>query len=265
MFWGMTGALALGASRIVKILLRLNSNTLPGMGSEGTHEEAGSRYSKSPTPSDYELSGEFLDAQERTLLESIEKAVGNDVKVLCKVRLMDVVSPKKNMEAHVRNTAKMKILKRRIGFLLVDAETGKPLGAVEMDRQGNISDAREQRNREIGAIFKAVGLPLVRIQAKTMYGQTEIAELLGIQDDTYAVLPQNNTVPVLGTPPPQEIVVPLPPCRKCGAPTAEKTEDKGNGYQDVYIVCNRYPECRGVTPYGTRLKNNPETKDVSLA
>lgn len=108
----------------------------------------------------YQLKHPLFSATERAHLEMLEQAVGEDFRILAKVRLADVVEvtaiPRRSPWYHATN----RISAASFDFLLCDRQHLEPVCAVE------IEDASEA-NAVLDELCEAIGLPLVRLTPRT--------------------------------------------------------------------------------------------------
>jgi len=108
----------------------------------------------------YQLKQPFFSSAERAQLELLEQAVGNDFRILAKVRLAEVVDvtaiPRRSPWYHATN----RISAASFDFLLCDKQTLEPVCAVEVE---DASDA----NAALEELCQVIGLPLVRLTPRT--------------------------------------------------------------------------------------------------
>ncbi|WP_287929608.1 DUF2726 domain-containing protein [Thermus sp.] len=93
-----------------------------------------------------------------------------------KVRLVDFLL----LEAvgKDRQAALNRVVAKHVDFLLVRAQDARPLLAIELDDQSHLRKDRQERDRFLEALFRQVGLPLVRVRVKEGYSPEELRRLV---------------------------------------------------------------------------------------
>ncbi|ADW20733.1 DUF2726 domain-containing protein [Thermus scotoductus] len=124
----------------------------------------------------YRLKGSVLTPAERSFLGVLERVVPEGVRVWPKVRLVDFLL----LEAvgKDRQAALNRVVAKHVDFLLVRAQDARPLLAIELDDQSHLRKDRQERDRFLEALFRQVGLPLVRVRVKEGYSPEELRRLV---------------------------------------------------------------------------------------
>lgn len=128
------------------------------------------QFSRSAIRLPYQLKQPFFSPSEHAQLGMLEQAVGEDFRILAKVRLADVVEvtaiPRRSTWYHATN----RISAASFDFLLCDRQHMTPVCAVEIEEA---SDA----NAFLDELCEAISLPLVRLTPHTAgsFDQVRIA------------------------------------------------------------------------------------------
>jgi len=115
----------------------------------------------------YQLKKPFFEAEERNLLGLLQQAVGNEYRILSKVRLADVIEVTAIPRRAPWYRAHNRISAARFDFLLCHPETLDPLCAVEME-------PATEANAFLDELCQTVSLPLVRLKPETARAYDEV-------------------------------------------------------------------------------------------
>ncbi len=171
---------------------------------------------------------------ERSFLGVLEQAVGEELRVLAKVRLADVLITEKGAGKSAFN----RISSKHIDFLLCDKSGAAPICGVELDDKSHERAERKKRDAFVEGAFRAAGLPLLRFPAKQTYALRELREAL----EPFLA----NTKPVAPTLPPLHATSPA--CPSCGADMVQRKAAKGENAGQAFWGCSSYPHCRTTLP-----------------
>jgi very-short-patch-repair endonuclease len=104
---------------------------------------------------------------------------GNEYRILGKVRLADIIRPRKGLSNSARASAFNRISGKHVDFAICDLRTLQVVGVVELD------DSSHRRNSRHGDKVKdkalaAAGVPIVRIPAQRGYSPAEVREQVSV-------------------------------------------------------------------------------------
>lgn len=128
----------------------------------------------SPDTLPYTLKKALFSPAERSFLGVLEQAIGKHYQIFGKVRLADVIETKRGLSASDRQTAFNRINAKHFDFLLCKKEDLTIVCAVELDDKSHRKTSRQQRDAFVVDLCQAVGLPLLRVQAKRTYTVQEL-------------------------------------------------------------------------------------------
>ena len=107
---------------------------------------------------------------ELAFLSVLESVVPEEMRVLCKVRVADVIQV---FGADFRTVSQ-----KHFDFVVCDAESLLPLLAVELDDKSHLTATAQKSDAVKNAICLAAGLPLLRIRAAAAYDREELFDLV---------------------------------------------------------------------------------------
>lgn len=117
---------------------------------------------------------EFLSPAERSFFGALELALGARYRVFVKVRLADVIRPKKGLGGRRRHIALNQIVQKHVDFVLCDPATLAVLAVVELDDLRHHSAQQRERDQWKDEALKAAGIPVVRFPTARSYATAEL-------------------------------------------------------------------------------------------
>lgn len=108
-------------------------------------------------------------------------------------------------------------------------------------------NSRQERDKFIGKVFQAAGLPLLRFSVRREYNPREITaqvapllkDKVGSSDVAQPALANTSNVVSSDS---------IPICPKCGIPMVLRTVMQGEHKDKQFYGCVNYPRCREVKP-----------------
>jgi len=181
---------------------------------------------------------------ERSFLGVLNQAVGKDAQIFGKVRVADVLAPRKGMSRSEWQKAFNKISGKHFDFLLCAETDLSVLCAVELNDSSHNSKKRKDRDSFLEGACQAANVPLVQITARSTYNINEIQKTLAIY------LP--GSMPPHSTNDPVEAVIEHQPfsdvkvCPKCSSKMVKKIAKKGKNAGSEFWACSGFPKCRHI-------------------
>ena len=188
----------------------------------------------------YERRKTLFSPAERSFLGVLERAVGDETRVLGKVRLADLIDVHKGLSKGVRQGALNRIRSKHVDFVLCDVSSAAPLCGIELDDGSHERTDRKKRDAFVQRAFEAAGLPLLRFPARQGYSLEEVRRALE------PVLPALNASTAGARLEPSHPT--SPPCPACGADMVEREAKRGTNAGDTFWGCSNYPRCRTTLP-----------------
>ncbi|AXR07562.1 DUF2726 domain-containing protein [Salinimonas sediminis] len=115
---------------------------------------------------------------EHTFLNLIEQSVGREFRVVCRVRLNDLVQVRNNTAKKQAGAALSRASSRQLDFVLCDKTDMTPVLAIDLVHRGAKEGYKTQRDWFVSGALDAAGLPHARIKVKSGYTVEEIRECL---------------------------------------------------------------------------------------
>ncbi len=124
-------------------------------------------------PLPYGKRDHFLSAAEISFYHVLRNTLGDDLQLLCKVRMGDLFYVKRPNE---NRPARNRIDRKHIDFVICQSDTMEPLLGIELDDKSHQRPDRAKRDSFVDAVFKVAGLPILHIKAARGYKPEELAE-----------------------------------------------------------------------------------------
>jgi hypothetical protein len=122
----------------------------------------------------YERKDRLFSPAERSFLGVLEQIVGERYRVIGKVRMADIIRPRKGLSPSARTSALNRITSKHVDFAVCDPRTLEVVGVIELDDSSHDETDRQRRDKFVGAALSSAGVPLVRIPAQRTYTPAEI-------------------------------------------------------------------------------------------
>lgn len=201
----------------------------------------------------YQQAGPLFTPAERSFLGVLDQAVAGRARVFGKVRVGDVLSPRKGLQRGASSTARNKIDRKHFDFVLCDPSDLSVICVIELDDKSHQAKSRQERDDLLLGACKAAGIPMIQVPAKAAYTISAVAEMFSgllsrsdgdeaesaIQAPVASIDNSNN-------------------CPKCASSLVKRTVKKGEHAGKKIMACSTYPACRFYSPL-------PENEKPKLA
>lgn len=224
----------------------------------------------------YQSTKYLLSKAERSFYGVLVQAVGTEALVFSKVRVADVLSPRKGLGRADWQRAFNAVSAKHFDFLICDPQDCSVKVAVELDDSSHGSARGQKRDRFLNGACESAGLPLLRVKASKSYVLADIKQQIEsaisppeeISMDSASAEPtaaeasstcQPDEAPssVAVVPEPESQAVeasadtgpknsPSPPCPRCGEPMILRKAKSGSNAGQEFWGCSTFPKCRGV-------------------
>lgn len=118
---------------------------------------------------------------ERSFLELLEQAVGNKYRIVCRVKLTDILSLRKNTDKKTAKTALVRATGRQLDFVLCARDDMTPVVAIDLVHNQGKEGYKSQRDWFVAGSLDAARIPHIRIKVKSGYTAQEIAEVIDLK------------------------------------------------------------------------------------
>lgn len=126
----------------------------------------------------YSLRKALFTPAERSFLGVLDRELPAGVRVFGKVRLEDIFGVVNGLDPGTRQSARNRINRKHVDFLLVRATDFAPLAGIELDDRSHDAKDRQQRDAFVDEVFASGGLPLLHVPAEKSYNPAEIKATL---------------------------------------------------------------------------------------
>lgn len=111
---------------------------------------------------------------ERNFLDLLETAVGHQYRIICRVRLTDILDVRKNTSKRTLRTAMQRASGRHLDFVLCDKRDLTPVVAVDLVHDKG-DGYKTQRDWFVAGALDAARIPHLRIKVKAGYKPQDIS------------------------------------------------------------------------------------------
>ncbi|MGJ8681532.1 DUF2726 domain-containing protein [Paraglaciecola sp.] len=115
---------------------------------------------------------------ERSFLELIEKSVGADVRIMCRVKMSDVLSVRQNTDKKTIKNALTRAGGKQFDFVLCSKENMTPMLAIDLVHKKGKEGYKNQRDFYVSGALNAAHVPHVRIKVRSGYTVKDIQECI---------------------------------------------------------------------------------------
>jgi Protein of unknown function (DUF2726) len=124
----------------------------------------------------YEPVTKLFTPAERSFFGVLEQVFANDYRVLGKVRLGDIIHPRKGLSGSARASALNRISGKHVDFVICDFRTLNLIGVIELDDSSHATSRSQRRDDVKDKALAAAGVPLIRVPAQRGYSLEEIRD-----------------------------------------------------------------------------------------
>jgi hypothetical protein len=121
---------------------------------------------------------QLFTAAERQFLSLIETAVADEFRVVCRVRLSDLLSLRKDTKQNIAKNALVRAGSKQVDFVLCDKSDMTPVMAIDLVYGSGQNGHNTQRDFFVNGALETASIPHVRIKAKGGYTVLDIRECI---------------------------------------------------------------------------------------
>lgn len=134
---------------------------------------------KTPAPTfPYQRETHLVSPAERSFLGVLEQAVGDQFRIMGKVRLADVIKVRFGMNGKGRQSAFNRIQSKHVDFVVCTAKDLAVQYVVELDDKSHDRAKRQGRDEFVDQALQAAGVPIFHLSAKRSYAVAEVQKVL---------------------------------------------------------------------------------------
>ena len=195
----------------------------------------------------YFVRDDFLSIAEQSFFQVLQKSVEGWALILPKVSLSDLFYVRHEDPSRYRSLTN-KIDRKHVDFLLCDPVTIRPLVGIELDDKSHQRPDRQERDEFVERVFKAAGLPLLRVPVRRSYPMAEMGAWIKHTVEL-ATKKEFATAPIPAPASQEAAENTAPLCPKCSDEMVLRTAKTGANQGGKFWGCPNYPRCRGMLPY----------------
>jgi very-short-patch-repair endonuclease len=128
----------------------------------------------------YQREAHLFSPAERSFLGVLEQAVGDQYRIMGKVRLADVIKVQFGMNRKDRQSALNRIQGKHVDFVICHAKDLAVQYVVELDDQSHDRAPRQDRDEFVDQALQAAGVPIVHFHVKRSYAVAEVQKVLEV-------------------------------------------------------------------------------------
>ncbi len=184
---------------------------------------------------------------ERSFLGVLNQAVNENIQIFGKVRVADVIIPKKGMSRSEWQKAFNKISSKHFDFLLCNKKNLAILCAVELDDSSHNKKTRKDRDIFLESVCKSAKLPLVHIAAQSTYNLKEMQNSLAVYlpEDDQSLVSKEQPVEKVEK---DQSLDDKKLCPKCSSQMVKRVAKKGKNIGKEFWACSKFPKCKHIEP-----------------
>ncbi len=126
----------------------------------------------------YEPQEVIFSSAERSFFGVLVQAVGEDAVVLGKVRIADVMKPRKGLNRSDWQKAFNRISAKHFDYVVCTPDTLSVIAVVELDDRSHAKKKRMERDQFVESACSAAGITLHRVKARAAYNVVSLKELI---------------------------------------------------------------------------------------
>ncbi|MFO7695649.1 MAG: DUF2726 domain-containing protein [Anaerolineae bacterium] len=191
----------------------------------------------------YRVRDDFVSAAELSLYHLVVDAAPDDNLVLAKVNLGDLFFIAEGTVGS-RMGWRSRIDRKHVDLLLCDRRTLRPLLGIELDDRSHAREDRRQRDEFVDRVFRAAGLPLLRVPGRLAYNvqdlRAAIEGALKVSTEPAAAsttMAASAVTPAQATPAVAASEGEPPTCPHCGVPMVRRTAQRGPHAGEAFWGC----------------------------
>lgn len=181
----------------------------------------------------YELIGPLFTPAERSFYGVLSLACEDQALVFGKVRIADILKPKKGLNRSLWQTVFNKISAKHFDFVVCRPDDLSVLAVIELDDNSHLQKKRIERDEFIELACLNASLKLHRFKASESYN---------INDIKSHIFPSTTETELITEVSEQNYG--LKKCPKCTSELILRTAQKGKNKGNNFLACSSFPKCR---------------------
>ena len=121
---------------------------------------------------------QLFTSVERNFFNLIEDAVGKDYRILCRVKLLDILAVRQTTDKKTSKSALTKANSRYLDFVLCSKDDMSPVLAIDLVHNNGKDGYKMQRDWFVNGSLDAASIPHVRIKVRSDYKTQDIKDCI---------------------------------------------------------------------------------------
>ncbi len=126
----------------------------------------------------FKKKGNLFTPVERTFLNLIEEAVGNEFRILCRVRMSDILTVRQSTDKKTSKSAVTRAGSKHLDFVLCSKQDMSPVMAIDLVHSNGKDGYKSQRDFFVNGALDAAHIPHVRIKVRSGYKAKDIRDCI---------------------------------------------------------------------------------------
>jgi hypothetical protein len=126
----------------------------------------------------FKKKGNLFTPVERSFLGLIEEAVGKDFRILCRVKMSDVLAIRQSTDKKTSKSATSRASNKYLDFVLCAKGDMSPVIAIDLVHSTGKDGYKCQRDYFVNGALDAAHIPHVRIKVRSGYNARDIRECI---------------------------------------------------------------------------------------
>ncbi len=115
---------------------------------------------------------------ESAFLHLLERAVGDQYKIVSRVKLIDLIDCKQGLSVKAKRVAINKAKNKQLDYVLIDKDKLTIVAAVDLVNNTNRDGHKAQRDWFVSGALEAAGIPHIRMKVKSGYQAKEVRDAI---------------------------------------------------------------------------------------
>ncbi|OQY55820.1 MAG: topoisomerase [Candidatus Parabeggiatoa sp. nov. 2] len=244
MSWTILGLIVFAVLAAL-VVLKLVQNKTDATSEYPYHKEGLLNKTDATSEYPYQKQGLLFSPAERSFLSVLSQVVREDIQVFGKVRVADVITPRKNMSRREWQKAFNKISAKHFDFLLCEKTDVSIICAIELDDKSHQSNRRKSRETFLENACRSAGVPLARFPVRATYNISEIKKALS-EYTSSSETAKSFSEGICQTDETEKKI-----CPKCSSKMVKRKARKGAHAGKEFWGCSSYPKCKYIEPINT--------------
>ena len=137
-----------------------------------------SKFTHSGNPYPFTQKKALFTQVESAFLSLLEKAVGNDFKIVSRVKLVDILDFQPGIDSKSRRSALAKAQAKQLDYVLLDKTSLKIVGAIDLVNNASKNGHKAKKDWFVNGALESAGIPLIRIKVKAGYKPQEVRQAI---------------------------------------------------------------------------------------